>query len=136
MDRRAGPAIGPGADSSVGRAPGSQPGGHRFESCSAHHSTPGCGSEERDDSRAIGIRRGRRATAWPRGRSERVLPARAPARTGMSREDIPDFISMRESVSDELDLLWTLRGLDENLAQVGAALRRVPEERGAAERRL
>jgi len=54
----------------------------------------------------------------------------------MSREDIPVLVAMRPAVSVELDLLWNLRGLDEQLVVVERALRSFPEQRGAIERRL
>ncbi len=54
----------------------------------------------------------------------------------MSREDIPFFFAMRETVSEDIDRLWTLRGLDEELATLNAALRRFPGERAAIEQRL
>jgi len=43
---------------------------------------------------------------------------------------------MRESVTEEIDRLWTLRGLDEELVTLNAALRRFPEERAAIARQL
>jgi uncharacterized protein len=54
----------------------------------------------------------------------------------MSREDIPVFIGMRSNVSAEIDLLWTLLGLDEQLVAARAALRRFPEQRRTIEERL
>jgi hypothetical protein len=54
----------------------------------------------------------------------------------MSREDIPFFIAMRDTVSEDIDRLWTLRGLDEELVALNAALRRFPAERAAIEQRL
>ena len=54
----------------------------------------------------------------------------------MSREDIPVFIGMRSNVTAEIDLLWTLRGLDEQLVAALAALRRFPEQRRTIEERL
>ncbi len=54
----------------------------------------------------------------------------------MSRVDIPFFVSMREIVSEDIDRLWTLRGLDEELVTLNAALRRFPGERAAIEQRL
>jgi len=61
---------------------------------------------------------------------------RACTRTGMSRQDIPVFVAMRETVSNEIDLLWTLRGLDEELVVLNAALQRFPGERMTIEQRL
>jgi hypothetical protein len=54
----------------------------------------------------------------------------------MSREDIPFFFAMRETVSEDIDLLWTLRGLDEQLVALNAALKRFPAQRAAIEQRL
>ena len=54
----------------------------------------------------------------------------------MSREDIPFFFAMRETVSEDIDQLWTLRGLDEELVALNGALRRFPGERAAIEQRL
>ena len=54
----------------------------------------------------------------------------------MSRRDIPFFFAMRETVSEDIDRLWTLRGLDEELVILNAALQRFPAERAAIEQRL
>ena len=54
----------------------------------------------------------------------------------MSREDIPVFVGVRPGVTAEIDLLWTLRGLDEQLVTAHAALRRFPEQRRTIEERL
>ena len=54
----------------------------------------------------------------------------------MSREDIPFFFALRETVSEEIDLLWTLRGLDEQLVALNAALERFPAQRDSIEQRL
>lgn len=54
----------------------------------------------------------------------------------MSRKDVPFFFAMRETVSEDIDLLWTLRGLDEELVTLNAALQRFPGERAAIEQRL
>jgi predicted nucleic acid-binding Zn-ribbon protein len=54
----------------------------------------------------------------------------------MSRQDIPFFVAMRETVSEDIDLLWTLRGLDEELVALNAALQRFPGERATIEQRL
>ena len=74
--------------------------------------------------------------ASPHGRPRAPGPHRARARTGMSRQDIPVSFAMRESVTEEIDRLWTLRGLDEELVTLNAALRRFPEERAAIARQL
>jgi predicted nucleic acid-binding Zn-ribbon protein len=54
----------------------------------------------------------------------------------MSRQDIPVSFAMRPSVSEEIDRLWTLRGLDEELVTLNAALRRFPDERAGIARQL
>lgn len=54
----------------------------------------------------------------------------------MSRQDIPGFFLVRETVSEEIDLLWALRGIDEELVTLNAALQRFPGERTAIEQRL
>ena len=68
-------------------------------------------------------------TGRPRGR----VVARACTRTGMSRWDIPVLFAMRETVSGDIDLLWALRGLDEDLTTVRAAVSRYPGLRAAIE---
>jgi len=54
----------------------------------------------------------------------------------MSREDIPFLFAMRETVSEDIDLLWTLRGLDEELVALNAALKRFPAQRASIAQRL
>ncbi len=54
----------------------------------------------------------------------------------MSREDIPFFMAMRDTVSEDIDRLWTLRGFDEELVTLQSALQRFPAERAAIEQRL
>ena len=70
--------------------------------------------------------------AWT-GRPRAHVLAHACTRTGMSRWDIPVLLAMRETVSGDIDLLWALRGLDEDLVTVQAALARYPGLRAAIE---
>jgi predicted nucleic acid-binding Zn-ribbon protein len=54
----------------------------------------------------------------------------------MSLTDIPDFIAREIDVSEEIDALWVLRGLDDQIVALNAALSRFPEQRATIERRL
>src|SRR5438093_200594 len=130
-----------GAGSSAGRAPGSQPGGHRFESCSAHHLS-------HHHPHAHDARRSPSATdprARPNGGEAAPLPARVAARpTGGGRRahprrgdvafDIPAFRFGGTGMSDELDRLWALKDLDERASLLRAELKRFPEQRATLER--
>lgn len=56
--------------------------------------------------------------------------------TGMSVEDVPVFRCMSTGMGELLEHLWALRGLDEEVATLHAALERFPEQRRALEQRI